>query len=123
MRILITAGMGVYLAACVSSGTKVTPAQMSAFQIGRTTEAEVISQLGAPNATSIGIDGSKCDVYMHVSAHANGASYIPIVGLFAGGAKGDSNTAVFNFRPDGILKSTSSSAAHTDVNTGLANQK
>jgi hypothetical protein len=107
----------------VSSGTKVTEAQISAFQVGKTSEAEVIARLGQPNGTSVAADGSRSDVYMHISAHANGASYIPIVGLFAGGAKSDSDTAVFNFGPDGILKSTSSNTAHADVNTGLANQK
>lgn len=123
MRYLIATGLAGILAGCVSSGTKVTQEQISAFEVGKTTEAEVIARLGAPNGTSIATDGSKSDVYMHISAHANGASYIPIVGLFAGGAKSDSDTAVFNFGPNRVLKSMSSSTAHTDVNTGLANQK
>lgn len=123
MRFLIAAGLVGILAGCVSSGTKVTQAQVSAYQVGKTTEAEVIAALGAPNSASVLSDGSRIDVYMHTSAHANAASYVPIVGLFAGGAKGDSETAVFTFSPNGILKATSSSAAHSDVNTGLANQK
>lgn len=120
---LIAAMLAGVLAGCVSSGTKVTESQISAFQVGKTTEAEVIAHLGQPNGRSVGTDGSKSDVYMHISAHANGASYIPIVGLFAGGAKSDSDMAVFNFGPDGILRSTSSNTGHTDLNTGLANQK
>jgi hypothetical protein len=123
MRFLIAAGLIGMLAGCVSSGTKVTAEQVTAFEVGKTSEAQVIAALGKPNGVSVLADGSKVDVYMHVSAHANGASYIPIVGLFAGGAKGDSDTAVFSFGPDGVLKSTSSSTVHADVNTGLANQK
>lgn len=123
LRVLIAVGLAGILAGCVSSGTKVTQAQISAFQVGNTTEAEVISAFGPPNSASVLSDGSRIDVYVHMSAHANAASYVPVVGLFAGGAKGDSETAVFTFGPNGILKATSSSAAHTDVNTGLANQK
>ena len=122
MRFL-TAVLAGILAGCVSSGTKVTRAQIAAFQIGKTTEAEVVAAPGSPNSASVLSDGSKIDVYVHMSAHANAASYVPIVGLFAGGAKSDSDTAVFNFGPDGILRSTSSNTAHADVNTGLANQK
>jgi len=121
MRFLIATGLAGMLAGCVSSGTKVTTEQVTAFEIGKTSEAQVIAALGRPNGASVLADGSRVDVYMHVSAHANAASYIPIVGLFAGGAKSDSDTAMFNFGPDGILKSTSS--AHADMNTGLANQK
>jgi hypothetical protein len=123
MRILVAVVLAGILAGCVSSGTKVTQSQMSAFQVGKTTETEVIAAFGAPNSTSVLSDGSKVDVYVHVSAHANAASYVPIVGLFAGGAKSSSDTAVFSFGPDGLLKSTSSNTAHSDVNTGLANQK
>lgn len=123
MKYLIAVGLALILAGCVSSGTKVTQAQISAFQVGKTTEADVIAALGVPNSASAQPDGSKIDVYAHMSAHANAASYVPIVGLFAGGAKSDSDTAVFSFGPDGILKSTSSNTAHADVNTGLANQK
>ena len=123
MRILIAAGLAGILAGCVSSGTKVTQAQVSAFQVGKTTEAEVLAALGPPNSASVLSDGSKIDVYVHMSAHANAASYVPIVGLFAGGAKGDSDTVVLSFGPNGLLRSTSSNTAHADVNTGLANQK
>jgi outer membrane protein assembly factor BamE (lipoprotein component of BamABCDE complex) len=116
------AWMVLILAGCVSSGTKVTQQQLTQFQVGKTTEAEVIAAFGAPTSSSVATDGSKTDVYQHISAHANAATYIPIVGIFAGGAKSTADTAVLNFDQQGILRSTSSSTAHSDVNTGLANQ-
>jgi outer membrane protein assembly factor BamE (lipoprotein component of BamABCDE complex) len=107
---------------CVSSGTKVTQEQAAAFEVGKTTEAQVRAALGAPNQTSRISDGTRLDIYTHISAHANAASYIPIVGLFAGGATGTNDTATFTFTPDGVLKSSSTSSGTTNVNTGIANQ-
>jgi outer membrane protein assembly factor BamE (lipoprotein component of BamABCDE complex) len=114
--------LAVVVAGCVSSGTKVTQEQAAAFEVGKTTEAQIIAALGAPNQSSTLSDGTRLDIYMHISAHANAASYIPVVGLVAGGAKGTNDTATFTFTPDRVLKSTSSSSGTTNVNTGLANQ-
>lgn len=111
-----------FLAACVSSGTKVTSEQIAAFEIGKTTEAQVIAALGKPNSVTVLSDGSRTDVYLYSAAHATAASYVPIVGLFAGGAKGSSNAAVFMFDTKLILKSTSSNITTMDVKTGIANQ-
>ncbi len=108
---------------CVSSGTKVTQQQISAFEVGKTTEAQVIAALGPPNGTATATDGTKSDVYMHVAAHATAATYIPIVGAFAGGAKSTTDSVTFNFDAHGMLKSSSSSSGQNTVNTGLANQK
>lgn len=123
MKTLVAVFILGVAAGCVSSGTKVTAQQATAFEAGKTSEAQVIAALGRPNSVSVLADGTKIDIYMHIAAHATAASYVPIVGLFAGGAKGDSDTAVFTFGPDGVLQSTSTSTSHSDVNTGIANQK
>lgn len=107
---------------CVSTGTKVTQQEASAFEVGKTTEAQVIAAFGPPNQTSTLTDGTRIDIYMHISAHANAASFIPVVGLFAGGAKSTNDTVTFTFTPDLLLKSTATSSGSTSVNTGLLNQ-
>ena len=109
--------------ACVSSGTKVTQTQLSEFHVGATTEGQILAELGPPTTTATFTDGSKMDIYAHTAAHANAASYVPVVGLFAGGAKGNSQSVTFNFDSKGILKSTSSSDTQIKVNTGLTNQQ
>jgi outer membrane protein assembly factor BamE (lipoprotein component of BamABCDE complex) len=93
----------------------VTQEQTAAFEVGKTTEAQVVAALGNPNGVSTLADGSRVDVYTHVAAHATAASYVPIVGIFAGGAKATSNTAVFNFDPHGVLTSTHSGSSQTSV--------
>jgi len=119
---LVAVGVACSLAGCASSGTHVTAEQASAFQVGTTTEADVISKLGEPNMVSTNPDGTKIDTYMHVASSANAVNYIPVVGLFAGGAKSSSETVNFTFDSHNILKSTSSNRTNVNVNTGLANQ-
>ncbi len=121
IRVMILVTLGL-CTGCVSSGTKVTAKQQSAFQAGATTEAQVIAQLGQPNSVSTLADGTKIDIYSHIAAHANAASYVPIVGVFAGGAKSTTDTVNFTYDPQGILKSMTSNRSQMDVNTGLANQ-
>lgn len=112
----------VLLSGCVSSGTKVTQTDISQFKKGVTTEAEVVAKLGKPTGTSITSSGTKIDVYSYVHAAANAASYIPIVGLAAGGATGESTVVMFTFDANGVLKEYTATQSNSDVKTGLLNQ-
>ncbi len=120
---LMIAALACTAVGCVSSGTKVTQSELSDFHVGTTTEAQIVGELGQPNAVSTLADGTKTDTYVHTAAHPTAVSFIPVVGLLAGGAKGTSQSETFNFDAHGILKSMSSSSSQTNVNTGLANQR
>ena len=112
------------LVGCASSGTMVTEQQASQFQDGVTTRDQVVAKLGQPNQATQSSDGTRIDIYIHVSATADGASFIPVVGLLAGGANSKSNTATFTYDKDGVLKTVATSTGQAHVNTGLAfNQK
>lgn len=115
-------GLCAGLAGCASSGTMVTETQAGQFQKGVSTRNQVIGALGQPNNTTLAPDGTRTDAYVHVHAAANGASYIPVVGLMAGGASSTMNTATFIYGPDGVLKSVTTSTGQSQVNTGLLNQ-
>lgn len=110
------------LGACASSGTMVTEQQVSQFQKGVTTRAEVISALGNPQASTRQSTGLTIDVYQHIKASANAASFVPVVGLLAGGATASTNTVTFSYEIDGKLKSIDTTTASSAVNTGLLNQ-
>lgn len=107
------------LGGCVSTGTKVTADQAAQFKRGVTTEAEMIAALGEPNSTARSADGTITDVYSYAHGSADASSYIPIVGLFAGGGKGKSNMATFIFTPDKVLKDYSTASSATHVKTGI----
>ena len=110
------------LAACVSSGTKVSAEDTKQFKVGVTTEQEIIAKLGTPNKVITNTDGSKVDIYLHVASNIHAASFIPVVGIFAGGTSTNSDSATFTFDPQNVLKSISNSSGQQDVNTGLLNQ-
>ena len=118
----VLGAVAVSLAGCISSGTEVTATQASQFKVGATTEQQVIAALGQPEQTATNTDGTKVDTYLHTSAHATAATYVPIVGLFAGGAKGTTRSVTFTFNAKGVLKSESSSSSQENVHTGLLNQ-
>jgi outer membrane protein assembly factor BamE (lipoprotein component of BamABCDE complex) len=119
----IFAGLAALVCAgCVSSGTQVSEATASQFKEGVTTERDVIRVLGEPQQTTVMQNHHRLLVYVGISAHATAATYVPVVGLFAGGAKGTHSTATFDFDQNGILTSMSHSTGQTDVRSGLLNQ-
>lgn len=107
--------MAFLLAACVSSGTKVSEDQASRFVAGKTTYDEVIQALGRPNSIAHVSDGTTSIAYVYVASSPKAATFIPIVGIFAGGANAETTTATFSFGPDKILRSSSSSASQTSA--------
>jgi outer membrane protein assembly factor BamE (lipoprotein component of BamABCDE complex) len=107
------------LMGCATSGTKVTADQAAQFRRGSTTEAELIAKLGEPTATVHSANGTTVDTYVYARGTADAASYIPVVGLFAGGAKGSATTATFVFDSDKILKDYTTSSSTTHVKTGV----
>ena len=86
------------ISGCFSSGTKVDQSTVSKFEIGETTKSEVISALGDPNNSTIKSDGTSSITYTYVQAQTKAASFIPYVGLFAGGADLESSNASFFVR-------------------------
>lgn len=108
------------LASCVSSGTQVKDSALTQFQKGVTSEADVVKALGPPTSTSMVSDGSRVLAYVGTHAQAKAASFIPIVGLFKGGATGQTSVVTFRFGPDHKLLDYSSTQSNVDVNTGIA---
>lgn len=121
MRLTAIAFSAFALSACVSSGVQVTEQQAAQFQKGVTTEADVRTKLGAPNSVARLSDGSSVLVYAHIEASPNAVDFVPIVGLFAGGAHGHSTAVSFTFGPDGKLSAYSSTATDTEVHSGVVN--
>ena len=62
---------------------------------GKTTKAEVISLYGKPQTQMTNSDGTETYIYsfMKNDVSVNAATYIPIVGLFAGGSEVQMNTS------------------------------
>lgn len=103
MRMFIAACTFAILAGCASSGTQISQNAALQFKEGVSTEAEIINKLGRP--TSITINGDiKLISYAGSQYQAKAASFIPIVGVFAGGGDIAVTHAAYQIGPDGILK-------------------
>jgi hypothetical protein len=92
----------VLLSGCASSGTQISQEAATSFKEGVTTEKEIITALG--NSTSVMISGdTKIISYSGFQYKMKAASYIPIVGLFAGGADYAQTNAMYIIDTKGIL--------------------
>ena len=108
--------LAAFVGGCASTGTKVETAQVNQFKRGVTTQADVIAALGEPNTRATLEDGSSQIGYVHAEMTTKAATFIPIVGMFAGGMDTQSNAVNFIFDANGKLKSTSSSSSAMDTN-------
>ncbi len=118
MRAAGAAVLIVALAGCATVGTKVTDDHLTALRPGVTTEADAVQMFGPPTVRTRQADGSVLLAYSHVDMRIRPATFIPFVGLFAGGSDTQTNTVALRFGPDGKLLDTSSSvsAMSSDIN-------
>lgn len=91
-RLILLSAVVAWFSSCASTsgGTQISSDKVSQIKKGVTTRAEVEGLLGPPAHVGLMSDGRRMMTYSfyETSAHATGATYIPIVGAFAGGAKG-----------------------------------
>lgn len=107
------------LSACMSMGKKVDQEKVSQFVKGKTTYAEVVQQLGKPSQSTINSDGTRTAMYMYIQSQASAASFIPIVGLFAGGAESENTTVTLNFDNKSVLTSYTASEGGSSMGSGI----
>ena len=110
----------VIAATAVSAGAASAPIQPDVtFDVGKASAADVTAKLGKPTSVSRSSDGTTTLVYYAIRAHAKGTAFIPIVGMFAGGAKSSLKYKIFTFGADGLLKTFTSSETNADCSGGI----
>lgn len=90
------------------------------YKVGVTTLADVTATLGKPNSTATVSDGTVVVSYVSSRTRVKGATFVPIVGLFAGGAKSRMVIRVFTFGPDGLLRTFTSSDTGVKCSSSIA---
>ena len=112
------------LTGCISSGNTAVmdQARLEQITVNISTKEDVRRLLGQPNAISKhsgryspvpgmpplpDLDNVEVWSYTHISVDVDGATFIPIVGLFAGGATSHLNTYTATFDQTGIIRHTS----------------
>lgn len=111
--ILLTAG-------CASTGVQVDPGKMSTFERGITTRAEVEASLGRPTMVQTLQDGKVVITYTYADARVRPASFIPVVGLLAGGSDVWADSVSIFFDAQGHLESTQSTTSEYGTGIGLS---
>jgi len=106
------------------TGQKFDDSSVKNVRTGKTTRAEVIQMFGQPPTRNSTGGGKETWLYQYadIRSHASAITYVPIVGLFAGGGKSTSNqqTLTVQFAGDVVSGCTyGKSSSDTTVNTGL----
>lgn len=104
---------------CASVGREVKSDQLAGFAKGKTTINDVKASLGQPTMTTITSDGKRQINYTFAHSQARPESFIPIVGLFVGGADVRSSAVNFTFDKDGLLEDYTQSESNQSVGTGF----
>jgi len=120
MKLLITTLLALMvLTGCASSGNRIDGNYVGKIKTGETTEQEVRANLGSPMAASIMQDGSKMIIYSFARTELKASTFIPIVGLFAGGANTETETLQVWFDSNGVVTSHSFNQGNIDSSSGL----
>ena len=103
---------------CASSGVQVSQEAALQFVEQKSTEADIIAKLGRP--TMVTINGNiKVLMYAGSQVKVKAASFIPVVGAFAGGSDIQSTAASYQLdAKTGILQKIIYSTYGTGVQTG-----
>lgn len=105
MRRLLLAAAVAAISSAALAGPVTDAAQ---FRIGVATVADVEARLGAPQTTETDENGVSAIRYAQTRTHVKPASFVPIVGLFAGGATGDTSVVTYKFK-GGVLSGVETS--------------
>ncbi len=124
-RILLPLALVVVLGGCASAGNDRVKAETmdtvsTKVTKGVTTKDQVRALYGEPGAVSLTDGGSEVWHYAYSHATATAASYIPIVGLFAGGANVEKNEVVFIFDKSDVVQNYTVHASQSTVQRGTS---
>jgi hypothetical protein len=119
MKLLVLMASMLVLTGCVSAGVKVDEKNLAAFGKGKTTYGEIVARLGPPTTNSLLPDGRRMLIYSWVQAQARPESFIPIVGVFVGGADSRASNVIIWIDTDGKLDSYSVSQSQVGAGQGL----
>lgn len=96
----------VFMAGCATVGNQQISSYSitSQIQIGKSTKAEVRSLVGEPTKVNFQENGKEIWEYVYKKAQVKPATFIPYVGLFAGGMTTQGNTLTIMFNDQGIVE-------------------
>jgi outer membrane protein assembly factor BamE (lipoprotein component of BamABCDE complex) len=86
---------------------------------GKTTQADVQQTYGVPTAKTFTDGGNEIWTYDYAYATAKGINFVPIVGLFTGGADVEKKQLVVMFDKDGVVSRRVFSESQQEIRRGV----
>lgn len=113
------------VAGCASTGNPKVAEFNPATQIeyGKTTKAEIKAILGEPKAIRYGADGKEVWAYVYAQSQVKPATFVPVVGWFAGGLDGTGRKLIFVFDDKGVVQKEGSGEAQIQSGSKRQMQK
>ena len=103
--------------ASATSGRQIDQAVAAQVQKGDT-KAKVIALLGSPSSASLTGTGKEMLVWVFARSSVKGATFVPVVGLFAGGADMQLTTFQVVLGPDKLVEETLWNEGTTETRMG-----
>lgn len=120
MKKLIGAVGVVLMAGCASTGVQVDPSRVQSFERGVTTRGQIEAALGRPTMVQTMQDGKTTLTYTYANAQVRPATFIPIVGLFAGGSDVRADSVSIFLDAQGRYEANQSTTSEYGTGMGVA---
>ena len=118
--LLSASAAALLLTGCATTGVKIDPARLDAMKVGVTTPAEAIAMFGPPTVETTAGDGAVTLQYTYAEAQVRASTFIPIVGMFAGGTDVKASSVNMSFDRAGKLLAVSKSVSQQATGMGLS---
>ncbi|MGA2464318.1 MAG: outer membrane protein assembly factor BamE [Thermodesulfobacteriota bacterium] len=94
------------ICSCASIGDKRIAKEeiLTQIKVGQSTKSDCRALLGEPTNISFSDDGEETWMYMYTRATTRPTTFIPVVGIFAGGTNMQMHNFTVRFNKDGIVK-------------------
>ncbi len=116
---IIALTTALFISGCASYGNKIDSSYAANIEKGVTTESQVLGALGNPMSVGITPDGKRFAVYMYTYAQAKASSFIPVVGLFAGGSNTETQMLQIWYDENGVVSNYTYNNHNGEVKTGI----
>lgn len=107
------------LCGCASVGHKLDQSKVDQIKKGETTREQVIQLIGSPNQITRDSAGRMTFQYMYVRSTAKASTFIPVVGIFAGGANIQNQITMVTFNSSNIVSDVFTTYGANEMNTGV----
>ena len=111
--LVVAMSVGAGVGCTRTYGRRVSMEELGKIELGHTTKAQVVTLLGEPQGKKTSYSGQDSWIYKFSQTSTNGATYVPVVGLFAGKVSAKAEIVRISFT-NGVVADVTTSSSGTD---------